>query len=81
MVLGGQFVSRINMNLREDKGYTYGVRTAFEFRRAPRPVRAARQRPGGRDGGRLREAIGEIARDPRRPAGHRARSSSSGARR
>jgi predicted Zn-dependent peptidase len=37
MVLGGQFVSRINMNLREDKGYTYGVRTAFEFRRAPGP--------------------------------------------
>ena len=35
MVLGGQFVSRINMNLREDKGYTYGARTAFEFRRAP----------------------------------------------
>ena len=26
--LGGQFMSRINMNLREDKGYTYGARTA-----------------------------------------------------
>ena len=25
MVLGGQFVSRMNMNLREDKGYSYGV--------------------------------------------------------
>lgn len=25
--LGGQFTSRINMNLREDKGYTYGART------------------------------------------------------
>ncbi len=37
MVLGGQFVSRINMNLREDKGYTYGVRTAFDFRRGPGP--------------------------------------------
>ena len=37
MVLGGQFVSRINMKLREDKGYTYGARTAFEFRRAPGP--------------------------------------------
>ncbi|MEZ5358509.1 MAG: pitrilysin family protein [Candidatus Zixiibacteriota bacterium] len=24
--LGGQFMSRINMNLREDKGYTYGAR-------------------------------------------------------
>ncbi len=37
MVLGGQFVSRINMNLREDKGYTYGARTSFEFRRGRGP--------------------------------------------
>ena len=37
MVLGGQFVSRINMNLREDKGYTYGVRTSFDFRKGPGP--------------------------------------------
>ena len=27
--LGGAFNSRINMNLREDKGFTYGARTAF----------------------------------------------------
>jgi len=26
--LGGNFTSRINMNLREDKGYTYGARTS-----------------------------------------------------
>jgi len=25
--LGGQFMSRVNLNLREDKGYTYGART------------------------------------------------------
>ena len=37
MVLGGQFVSRLNRSLREEKGYTYGVRTAFQFRRAPGP--------------------------------------------
>jgi zinc protease len=37
MVLGGQYVSRVNMNLRADKGITYGVRTAFEFRRSPGP--------------------------------------------
>nr|MDP9322943.1 insulinase family protein [Acidobacteriota bacterium] len=37
MVLGGQFVSRINMNLRENKGYTYGARTSFDFRRGPGP--------------------------------------------
>lgn len=37
MVLGGQFVSRINLNLREDKGFTYGARTSFDFRRHPGP--------------------------------------------
>jgi predicted Zn-dependent peptidase len=37
MILGGQFVSRINANLREDKGFTYGARTSFEFRRMPGP--------------------------------------------
>jgi predicted Zn-dependent peptidase len=37
MVLGGQFVSRVNMNLREDKGYTYGARTAFDFRKGRGP--------------------------------------------
>ena len=31
-ILGGQFVSRINLNLREQKGYTYGAHTAFDFR-------------------------------------------------
>jgi zinc protease len=37
LVLGGQFVSRINTNLRERKGYTYGARTSFDFRRGPGP--------------------------------------------
>jgi predicted Zn-dependent peptidase len=60
MILGGQFVSRINMNLREDKGYTYGARSAFEFRRAPGPfvVHASVQSDATADA--LRETIGEI---------------------
>ena len=37
MVLGGQFVSRVNLNLREHKGLTYGAYTAFDFRRFPGP--------------------------------------------
>jgi predicted Zn-dependent peptidase len=37
MILGGQFVSRVNMNLRQDKGYTYGVRTGFDLRRGKGP--------------------------------------------
>lgn len=31
-VLGGQFTSRINRNLREARGLTYGARTGFDFR-------------------------------------------------
>jgi zinc protease len=60
MVLGGQFVSRINMNLREKKGYTYGARTSFDFRRAPGPftLQASVQSDATTDA--VREAIGEI---------------------
>jgi zinc protease len=31
-VLGGSFTSRLNQNLREDKGYTYGASSAFGYR-------------------------------------------------
>jgi len=31
-VFGGSFTSRINMNLREDKGYAYGARGGFDYR-------------------------------------------------
>ena len=36
-VLGGQFVSRVNLKLREEKGYTYGARTGFDWRRGRAP--------------------------------------------
>jgi zinc protease len=36
-VLGGQFVSRVNLKLREEKGYTYGARTGFDWRRGLSP--------------------------------------------
>jgi predicted Zn-dependent peptidase len=36
-LLGGQFVSRINLKLREEKGYTYGARTGFDWRRGMAP--------------------------------------------
>jgi predicted Zn-dependent peptidase len=36
-ILGGDFVSRLNLNLREQKGYTYGVRTGFNLRRGVGP--------------------------------------------
>lgn len=40
-MLGGQFVSRVNLNLREDKGYTYGARTSFDYRRGAGPFVAS----------------------------------------
>lgn len=60
MILGGQFVSRINMNLRQDKGYTYGARTVFDFRRAPGPfaMHASVQADATADA--IREALGEL---------------------
>jgi zinc protease len=35
--LGGLFSSRINLNLREKHGYTYGASSTFAFRRGPGP--------------------------------------------
>ena len=60
-ILGGQFVSRINLNLREDKGLTYGARTAFEFRRLPGPfvLQVSVQTSGTARA--IEESIGEIA--------------------
>jgi len=35
MVVGGQFIARINMNLREDKGWTYGARSWVSYNHLP----------------------------------------------
>jgi zinc protease len=67
MVLGGQFVSRINLNLREGKGLTYGARTMFDFRRMPGPfsLQVSVSTPG--TGRAIVESLDEIAaiRGPR----------------
>ncbi len=39
-ILGGLFNSRLNMNLREEKGYTYGASAGFDLRRARGPFTA-----------------------------------------
>ena len=36
-VLGGQFVSRVNLKLREEKGFTYGARTGFDWHKGLSP--------------------------------------------
>ena len=60
-ILGGQFVSRINLHLREDKGLTYGARTAFEFRRRSGPfvLQVSVQTSGTAKA--IEESLGEIA--------------------
>jgi zinc protease len=40
-MLGGQFTSRINLNLRERHGYTYGARSGFSFQKGPGPFTAS----------------------------------------
>jgi zinc protease len=66
-ILGGQFVSRINLNLREHRGLTYGARTAFEFRRLPGPFALQVSVQTSGTGEAIRESIAEIAgiRGPR----------------
>ena len=39
-VLGGDFTARVNMNLREDKGWSYGARTQIVAARGQRPFMA-----------------------------------------
>jgi zinc protease len=60
LVLGGQFVSRLNMNLREHKGFTYGARSWFEFRlgRGPFQMSASVQTEVSADA--IREALEEV---------------------
>lgn len=67
MVLGGQFVSRINLKLREERGLTYGARTSFDFRRMAGPfaLQVSVQTTGTAEA--IRESLNEIAaiRGPR----------------
>jgi len=40
-ILGGSFTSRLNQNLRETRGYTYGARSGFDMRRSAGPFTAS----------------------------------------
>ncbi len=60
MALGGQFVSRVNMNLRERKGYTYGARTSFDFRVGPGPFTFYASVQSDVTADAIREAVSEL---------------------
>jgi zinc protease len=40
VILGGQFQSRLNANIREEKGYSYGVNSGFAYGKGPGQFRA-----------------------------------------
>ena len=59
-ILGGLFNSRINLNLREDKGWTYGARSSFRFRRGAGPFVARTAVESARTGPAFEEILDEI---------------------
>ena len=66
-ILGGQFVSRVNLNLRQDKGYTYGARTGFDLRRGRGPFALQTSVQSDKTVPAIRESLREISdiRGPR----------------
>jgi zinc protease len=66
-ILGGQFTSRLNSRLREEKGFTYSVRSHFDCRRGAGPfsITAALQPD------RLDEALVDLYHETRALAGDR----------
>jgi len=62
MVLGGMFTSRLNLNLREEHGFTYGVRSRFTFRSKPGPFQIGMAVGNDVTAPAVREAMGELGR-------------------
>ncbi len=61
-VIGGTFTSRLNLNLREDKHWSYGARSLILNAKGDRPFLVYAPVQADRTGDSLREAIGEFTR-------------------
>jgi predicted Zn-dependent peptidase len=59
-ILGGSFTSRLNQNLRETRGYTYGAGSAFDMRRAAGPFVAEAEVTGTKTDSALVEFMKEL---------------------
>jgi zinc protease len=59
-ILGGSFASRLNMNLREKHGYTYGAGSAFDMRLAAGPFAASAAVQTDKTAEALREFFNEL---------------------
>jgi zinc protease len=68
MLLGGMFSSRINNNLREVHGYTYGARSQFVYRRALGPFLVSTAVRTEATAAALAEVLREIDRLRENPA-------------
>ena len=71
-ILGGSFTSRLNMNLREEHGYTYGAGSVFDMRVARRPVRAGAGVQTDKTAEALQGVLQRAERHPAAGAGRRA---------
>jgi zinc protease len=65
--LGSSFGSRINMNLREEHGYTYGANSNYSFYRAGGPFIAGGLMRTDSTAGAVKELLYEIKRFPSNP--------------
>jgi zinc protease len=61
-ILGGSFTSRLNMNLREKHGYTYGAHSRFELRRGAGPFWAGAAVKTDTTGDSVRQFLAELGR-------------------
>ena len=61
-LLGGLFSSRINLNLRERNGYTYGAKSAFDWRRGAGPFMVSTAVKTDTTARAVREVLVEIDR-------------------
>jgi predicted Zn-dependent peptidase len=59
-ILGGSFTSRLNNNLRETRGYTYGAGSRFEMRRAAGPFLASAEIVAAKTDSALLEFMKEL---------------------
>jgi zinc protease len=59
-ILGGQFQSRLNANIREQKGYSYGVNSVFGFGKGPGAFRAGGSIFSGKTDAALIEFMKEL---------------------
>jgi len=59
-ILGGQFQSRLNANIREQKGYSYGVNSSFSYGKGPGAFRAGGSIFSGKTDAALIEFMKEL---------------------